>query len=105
MHGHGTSLSIAVDQRIFGPTPLVRTHAAPSKHLLHAVVQAIRETRLAARAMLAGENLAFRYVCLVYPSLRAFLIVFRKDAQLVTIYTLRYTRELGFFFFFFMNLT
>lgn len=47
MYGNGATLSIAVHQRILCPTPLVRTHAAPSEHLLHAVPQAIRKTRLA----------------------------------------------------------
>jgi len=47
MYSNGTALSIAVHQRILCPSPLVRTHAAPSEHLLHAVPQAIRKTRLA----------------------------------------------------------
>lgn len=47
VHSNSAALSIAIHQWILSPTPLVRTHAAPSEHLLHAVPQAIRKTRLA----------------------------------------------------------
>lgn len=47
VYGNGAALAIAVHQRVLSPAPLVRTHAAPSEHLLHAVLQAVRKTRLA----------------------------------------------------------
>lgn len=58
MYGDSTALSIAIHQRILCPTPLVRTHTAPSKHLLHAVLQAIRKRILAwgARRTVDGDG-------------------------------------------------
>lgn len=56
MYSNCTTLSITIHQWILGPSPLIRTHAAPSKHLLHAVVQSIRKTRLAIKARPADGN-------------------------------------------------
>ena len=62
MHSNSAALSIAIYQWILCPTPLVRTHTAPSEHLLHAVPQAIRKTRLAwgARRWIAGIGYVVR---------------------------------------------
>lgn len=40
--GHAARVPIAVDQRVFGPAPLVRTYAAASYHLLHTPMSSLR---------------------------------------------------------------
>lgn len=90
MHSNGATLSITIDERIFGPTPLVRTHAAPSKHLLHAVVQAIRKKETSSPgAMLAGENGALDSDCLgnttswlAYSETGSLFLLSREDRSL-----------------------
>lgn len=80
MYSNCTTLAITIHQWIFSPTPLVRTHAAPSKHLLHAVFQAIRKTRLAwgARRAVSGDvtrgNLAFAIASWQRAILNSFLL-------------------------------
>lgn len=48
MHGDITTVSVAVNQRVFGPASLIRANAATSDHLLHISGQVVAKYHLPA---------------------------------------------------------
>lgn len=60
MHGHVAAVSVAVHQRVFGPAPLVGTHAAPADHLLHVIRRTLAVRR---QTTLAGDHPRRKRTC------------------------------------------